>query len=159
MIECEPVNGKQGVGNWVAVEYDVVYVEAGHVGQNMVSAAYREVGYSLRNDSHALDSRYMVLLYALFSLGSDVDPLFLTEATSNLTTVMPPFGCGLPQKNVATSMLFTPLQRFVQHEACIYTKPKTVSKSLRFQCVHLKMTFLMDAERQKAERSSPAWHL
>jgi hypothetical protein len=98
MIECEPVNEKQGVGNWVAVEYDVVYVEAGHVGQNMVSAAYRGVGYSLRNDSHALDSRYMVLLYALFSLGSDVDPLFLTEATSNLTTVMPPFGCGLPQK-------------------------------------------------------------
>jgi hypothetical protein len=82
MIECEPVNGKPGLGHWVAVEYGVVYVEAGHVGQNMVSAAYIGFRDSLRNDSRALDSRYMFLLYALFRLGIGVNPQFLTEATS-----------------------------------------------------------------------------
>jgi hypothetical protein len=98
MIECEFVNGKPGVGHWVAVEYDFVYVEAGHVGQNMASGAYMGVGDSLRNDSRDLDCQYMFLLYALFRLGSGVNPQFLTEAASNLTTAMPPFGCGLPQQ-------------------------------------------------------------
>jgi hypothetical protein len=92
------VNWKPGLGHWVSVEYDVVYVESGHVGQNMVSAAYIRVGDSLLKVTHALDSRYMFLLYAPFRSGSGVDPRFLTEATSNLTTAMPPFGCGRPQE-------------------------------------------------------------
>jgi hypothetical protein len=96
MIERGPVNGKPGVGHWITVEYDVLYEPAGHVGQNVVSTAYIRLGDSLRNGASALDGQYMFLLYALFRLGSGVEPQFVTEAKSNLTTATPPFGCGLP---------------------------------------------------------------
>ena len=53
-----------------------MYVDYGHVGQNMVRAADIGVGVSLRKDSHAIDSRYMFLVYEIFRFGSGMYPQF-----------------------------------------------------------------------------------
>jgi hypothetical protein len=113
-----------------------MYVEAGYVGHKMVSAAYLGVGYSLRNYSHTLDSRYMLFLCALFRLRSGVDPPSLTEATSNVTTAMPPFGCGLPRQKCGNGCAVYTVATVCATRSRYLYQAGSILKSLRFQCGH-----------------------